>query len=269
MTDFDEFFRAATGVAPYAYQRAFATAPALPDLLEAPTGSGKTATAVLGWLWRRRHGSPQQRAEAGRRLVFCLPMRTLVEQTEHAAQKWRTRLGLSPGELGVHLLLGGAVDETWEEHPDRDAILIGTQDQLLSRALMRGYAMSRYRWPVHFALLHSDCTWVMDEVQLMGVGASTASQLQALRELLQVAGSARTVWMTATLAEGRLRTIDVRRPLTRQPFVGSEPALAARLHARKSLTRARSRIGKLEDGGRRGTWPLSPTRLPAPTSPGP
>ena len=35
-------------------------------------------------------------------------------------------------------------------------ILIGTQDMLLSRALMRGYGMSRYQWPVHFALLHND-----------------------------------------------------------------------------------------------------------------
>jgi len=242
--NFDEFFQTATGNAPYGYQRVFATAPVLPDLLEAPTGSGKTAAAVLGWLWRRLHGSPAQRGEAGRRLVFCLPMRTLVEQTERAVGLWRDKLGLAPHELGIHVLLGGAVDDAWEAHPDRDAILIGTQDQLLSRALMRGYAMSRYRWPVHFALLHNDCTWVMDEVQLMGVGASTAAQLQAFRERLQVAGSSRTVWMTATLAEGRLRTIDVRRELTRQPFVANEPALTKRLHANKALAKATAASGK-------------------------
>src|SRR5438034_985388 len=92
--EFQSLFQKATGVAPYAFQHAFATAPMLPDLLEAPTGSGKTATAVLGWLWRRRHGSPEQRAEAGRRLVFCLPMRTLVEQTERAVRDWREKLGL-------------------------------------------------------------------------------------------------------------------------------------------------------------------------------
>jgi CRISPR-associated endonuclease/helicase Cas3 len=160
---FDEFFLAATTVAPYAYQRAFAEAPTLPDLLEAPTGSGKTATAVIGWLWRRSHGTSEQRAEAGRRLIFCLPMRTLVEQTERSVRQWRDKLGLAPTELGVHALLGGAVDDEWEAYPDRNTILVGTQDQLLSRALMRGYAMSRYRWPVHFGLLHNDCTWVMDE----------------------------------------------------------------------------------------------------------
>src|SRR5262245_262574 len=123
---FDVFFQSAAGVPPYEYQRTFATSPALPDLLEAPTGAGKTAAAVLGWLWRRRHGSPAQRAEAGRRLVFCLPMRTLVEQTKGAIEKWRTNLGIPPDDLHVATLLGGAISQTWDEHPDADAILIGT-----------------------------------------------------------------------------------------------------------------------------------------------
>jgi len=241
---FDEFFRAGTGQLPYRFQREFALAPLLPDLLEAPTGSGKTATAVLGWLWRRLHGTPEQRAEAGHRLVFCLPMRTLVEQTERAVHSWRKRLQLSSDQLGIHLLLGGAVDDSWEEHPDRDSILIGTQDQLLSRALMRGYAMSRYRWPIHFALLHNDCTWIMDEVQLMGVGASTAAQLQAFRERMQVAGSAKTVWMTATLAADRLRTVDVHREYRQQPFIAAEAGLQKRLHARKTLTKTSATSGK-------------------------
>lgn len=241
---FEDFFRTATGSAPYAYQCAFAQSPTLPDLLEAPTGSGKTATAVLGWLWRRLHGDAAQRAEAGRRLVFCLPMRTLVEQTVRAARLWASRLHLGGSELGIHTLMGGAVDDEWEGHPGRDCVLIGTQDQLLSRALMRGYAMSRYAWPIHFALLNNDCTWILDEVQLMGVGASTAAQLQAFREQLTVAGSAKTVWMTATLAEGRLRTVDVRRPLVRLPFQGDEAPLKKRLHASKRLSKAASVGGK-------------------------
>ncbi len=241
---FEDFFRAATGTEPYAYQRAFASAAILPDLLEAPTGSGKTATAILGWLWRRLHGSPAQRTEAGSRLVFCLPMRTLVEQTERAVTRWLQQLNISGEKLGVHVLMGGAVDQAWEAHPDRDTILLGTQDQLLSRALMRGYAMSRYLWPVQFALLHNDCTWVIDEVQLMGVGASTVAQLQAFREKFRVAGSAKTVWMTATLSEGQLQTVDARRPRIRQPFQADEAPLQRRLHARKVLTKASATSGK-------------------------
>jgi CRISPR-associated endonuclease/helicase Cas3 len=114
---FDEFFHRATGRPPYTYQRTFAVAPRLPDLLEAPTGSGKTATAALGWLWRRRHGSADQRQEAGARLVFCLPMRTLVDQTATIVRSWRDQLGLSDTELGVHVLMGGAIDDTWTRTP--------------------------------------------------------------------------------------------------------------------------------------------------------
>ena len=50
---FQEFFRIATGGRdPYPYQERFAAADELPMLLNAPTGAGKTATAILGWLWR-------------------------------------------------------------------------------------------------------------------------------------------------------------------------------------------------------------------------
>ncbi|HYC54036.1 MAG TPA: CRISPR-associated endonuclease Cas3'' [Candidatus Binatia bacterium] len=235
---FKDFFFRATGHAPYAYQTSFAQADEFPDLLEAPTGAGKTATAVLGWLWKRRHGTAIQRAAAGRRLVFCLPMRTLVEQSLGSVLRWRANLQLSDDDVGVHAIMGGAIDDAWEGFPDRDAVIIGTQDQLLSRALMRGYAMSRFLWPIHFALLNSDCTWVMDEVQLMSVGASTGAQLQAFRERLSVAGRARTVWMTATLDETLLKTVDVTRAYSKCIVDGDEPALVRRATAAKKLSRA-------------------------------
>ena len=51
--------------------------------------------------------------------------------------------------------------------PEDSAVIIGTQDMLISRALMRGYGSSRFHWPIDFALLHWDAQWVFDEVQLM------------------------------------------------------------------------------------------------------
>lgn len=238
---FDEFFRHATGDVPFPYQVRLAVDPELPDLLCVPTGAGKTAAAVLGWLWRRRFATNAVRRATPRRLVFCLPMRTLVDQTAASANRWIKRLGLTD-EIRVHRLLGGAVDESWESDPERDAILVGTQDQLLSRALNRGYAMSRYRWPIHFALLNNDCLWVMDEVQLMGVGLSTSTQLQAFRDSFGTAAGAQSVWMSATLDRARLDTVDFRgrtlRCLELDEADRDSPGLAARLVAKKPLSRA-------------------------------
>ncbi len=39
--------------------------------------------------------------------------------------------------------------------------------------------MSRYKWPMHFALLNSDCLWVFDETQLIGVGVETGRSFRA------------------------------------------------------------------------------------------
>ncbi len=245
--NFQSWFADIAGYAPYPYQAALATGSVLPDLLSVPTGAGKTAAAVLGWLWRRRFGPPELRATTPRRLVFCLPMRTLVEQTRECAHRWFVRAGLDPA-IHLHQLMGGAVARDWDLAPTQDLLLVGTQDLLLSRALGRGYAMSRFRWPWHFALLNSDCLWVMDEVQLMGVGLTTSAQLQGLRERLGTAGPAHTLWMSATLAEGKLASVDLRqRPLTRQglaPADSNNPALARRLHAHKPIALATARITK-------------------------
>ncbi|WP_373649405.1 CRISPR-associated endonuclease Cas3'' [Schlesneria sp. DSM 10557] len=207
--NFSDFFQQANnGRKPYPYQLQFAEALSLPQLLNVPTGVGKTATAVLGWLYRRRY-HPQEdiRHQTPRRLVYCLPMRTLVEQTRDAAKSWLDALHLSP-EVGVHVLMGGAELSDWDEYPERDTILIGTQDMLLSRALNRGYGMSRYRWPMHFGLLNNDCLWVMDETQLMGVGLTTTAQLQGLRTKLGTYGVSQSLWMSATLDASPIRTVD-------------------------------------------------------------
>jgi CRISPR-associated endonuclease/helicase Cas3 len=56
-----QFFRAATGHDPYPYQRRLAEGDPLPQLPNIPTGCGKTAALVLGWLWRKRFARPQIR----------------------------------------------------------------------------------------------------------------------------------------------------------------------------------------------------------------
>ena len=253
-----EFFKRATrteeqpdGLKPFPYQRRLAEEP-WPELLDVPTGMGKTAAVVLAWLWKRgwREGGRKAGPDAGtpRRLVYCLPMRVLVEQTERNACQWLENLAVAgmPGEdkVSVHLLMGGSEDAkkaNWADYPEDDAILIGTQDMLLSRALMRGYGMSRYQWPVHFAWLHNDALWVFDEVQLMGPGLKTSAQLEAFRQKGGSSSRSRSLWVSATLKRDWLTTVDFD-PASTIPLELSEeekkaPAVRERCEGVKVLTR--------------------------------
>jgi len=56
------WFRQATGYEPYPFQIHFACEPTLPELVDVPTGMGKTAMAVLGSLgrWGNNHVWAQQ-----------------------------------------------------------------------------------------------------------------------------------------------------------------------------------------------------------------
>ena len=174
-------------------------------LIDVPTGFGKTGAVVLAWLWNRvlRH-----RDDWPRRLVYCLPMRTLVEQTLQNARQWLRRLGLSD-EVGLHVLMGGEDTGEWDIQVERNAVLVGTQDMFLSRALNRGYGMSRYRWPMHFGLLNNDCLWIMDEVQLMGPGLWTSAQLDWMRnDRFKSLKPCSTWWMSATIRPKFLETLD-------------------------------------------------------------
>ena len=195
---------------PDTWQAALAT-DTWPRVLIAPTGSGKTSAVTLGWAARRLH-SPDATL---RRLVWCLPMRALAEQTARAVEEWFRKLatdevngeGRLPRPEDVHVLMGGVDADGWLERPARPAVLVGTQDMLLSRALMRGYASSRALWPMEFALLHEDAQWVFDEVQLMGAGRATSAQLDAFRQSEaerarrdgRAAGArSRSLWISAT-----------------------------------------------------------------------
>lgn len=256
---FEELFTKAAGVAPYPYQIRVATGQSLPDALIAPTGAGKTAAVVLGWLYRRRFADESVRYETPRRLVLCFPMRTLVTQACGAIEGWLKRLGValpldappSRGGVGLHMLMGGAEADEWHLYPERDAILVGTQDMLLSRALNRGYGMSRFLWPWHFALLNSDSLWVFDEVQLMGVGLATGLQLGAFRQPPEARGFAtygpsHSLFMSATLTPEWLRTVDCPQPAEVEELRDNDLA-NAELHRRrtaaKRISKARSRIG--------------------------
>lgn len=246
---FAQLWASATGSAgqePFPYQERLATEP-WPDLLKVPTGLGKTAGVVLAWLYKRLKADP----ETPRRLVYCLPMRTLVEQTAANTRTWLENAQAAAsvdGEAALpgvpHVLMGGEANDDWLRYPERPAILIGTQDMLLSRALMRGYGVSRARWPLDFALLHNDAMWVFDEVQLMAAGLPTSAQLEAFRrhEEIGTMVGCRSLWMSATLERSWLATVDLAADgLAQHELRDDDRAhtiVARRLNAPKALAKA-------------------------------
>ena len=236
--DFKNFFEKATGFEPYPYQQTIAKMDDFPYLIDVPTGLGKTAGIVIGWLWRRHNDSQSIREKTPMRLIYCLPMRVLVEQIRDYIIMWLDNLNLlggtvnfedvkgikkvtaynpswdDPEKIAVTILMGGESKDLWDIYPERDAIIIGTQDMLISRALNRGYGMSRYRWPIHFGLLNNDSLWIMDEVQLMGNGLSTSVQMEAFRNDFKTIKKTQTIWMSATINSEYLRTVDFDRKFT-------------------------------------------------------
>lgn len=240
MMEFEKFFNNLTSYsAPHGWQRELASQQTCTNrLVRIPTGFGKTLGVLAVWLWRRVVCRDESWP---RRLVWCLPMRVLVEQTEQEVRKTLSSLGMlwdggdHTDKVGVHLLMGGTEPGEWHLYPEHCGVLIGTQDMLLSRALNRGYAAPRARWPMEFGLLNQDCLWIMDEVQLMDVGLATSAQLQAFRSEDTEKGRTKrpcsTWWMSATLQEAWLAK--------------SPDTLSMRINLTKTEIPAAQRVGYL------------------------
>jgi CRISPR-associated endonuclease/helicase Cas3 len=204
--DYPEFFAVATPHRPFRFQERFHSEPGRRIILKAPTGLGKTDTVLVAWLHRRA----MEPESTPRRLLWCLPGRALTEQVARSAEECVERL-VSAGliaRMPVYRLLGGSEDNNVTVRPDEAAIMVGTQDILLSRALNRGYARKPFRWPIDFALLNNDCLWVLDEVQLLGDGLATSTQLAAFRQGFGGFGPAESCWISATFDPAWLTTVD-------------------------------------------------------------
>lgn len=233
---YPEFFLTATGFDPFGFQRRYAGLTEPPTMVEVPTGLGKTEMAVLPFVFDVVRG-----VNRSRRLVYVLPMRSLVEQSAARVRGWLTRLSEAgfAGLPEVAVLLGGDVDDRWMGEPEKPFVLIGTQDMILSRALNRGYAISPFRWPMAFALLNNDAHWVIDEVQLQGVGTRTAAQLQGLRQKLGAFGGVSATFLSATIDRAWIDTadhpVDATAAFGLEPEDLAEPTIAQRVNATKRV----------------------------------
>ena len=205
MQEFDVFFRMASGHTPHGYQARIAR-DGLPPVVQAPTGTGKTGV-ILAWLWRRLYGP--ERNSTPRRLVYALPQRSLVEQVAGEAERWLANLGLVD-QVALHVVMGGAgeTQPEWRLNMHRPAIVVGTVDSLVSKALNRGYGIARATYPIDFALVTNGAHWVIDEIQLCPESTTTLRQLAAFARKFRTAEPFGLTCMSATVPEGLLGTVD-------------------------------------------------------------
>jgi CRISPR-associated endonuclease/helicase Cas3 len=225
--DFGAFFRQATGHEPYGFQARIAR-DGLPSLVRAPTGTGKTGI-VLAWLWRRLHGPDPGRTP--RRLVYALPQRSPLEQVAGEVRKWLLNLGLTE-QVALHVPMGGAGESrgNWREGMHRIAIVVGTVDSLVSKALNRGYGVGRVTYPIDFALVTNGAHWIIDEVGLCPESTATMRRIAGFASAL---GTAEPFGLTHMTAAGQEAPGDA---------VGILPAertgkLAVRLRAERTIRR--------------------------------
>ena len=196
---FDEFFRDLHGYAPFPWQSRLASAVVAdgrwPDVLDLPTGSGKTSVidVALYALAQRPEVFP-------RRIVFVVDRRVVVDQAADHARQVRERMKVSTGAaaevatllrrvfagmagadpFSVAVLRGGMPrDESWAKYPDRPVVALSTVDQVGSRLLFRGYGVSRRMAPIHAGLLGNDTLLLLDEVQLSTAFAETLRAIGA------------------------------------------------------------------------------------------
>jgi CRISPR-associated endonuclease/helicase Cas3 len=205
MQDFESFFRVATEHSPHGYQARIAR-DGLPNVVKAPTGTGKTGV-ILAWLWRRLYGLDP--GGTPRRLVYALPQRSLVDQVSGEARKWLANLGLT-GDVALHVVMGGRGETQgdWREDMHQPAIVVGTVDSLVSKSLNRGYGIGRSIFPIDFALVTNGTHWIIDEIQLCPESTTTLRQLAGFAARFGTAEPFGLTCMSATVPDDLLETVD-------------------------------------------------------------
>jgi CRISPR-associated endonuclease/helicase Cas3 len=205
MQDFESFFRAATEHSPHGYQARIAR-DGLPNVVKAPTGTGKTGV-ILAWLWRRLYGPDP--SGTPRRLVYALPQRSLVDQIAGETRKWLANLGLTD-DVALHVVMGGRGETQgdWRENMHQPAIVVGTVDSLVSKSLNRAYGAGRAIFPIDFALVTNGTHWLIDEIQLCPESTTTLRRLASFAARFGTAEPFGLTCMSAAVPDGLLETVD-------------------------------------------------------------
>lgn len=243
--DFGAYFRAVHGHEPFPWQTALverlAGGQGWPDILDIPTGAGKTAALDAAVFHLALDpGAPLRTALVvdrrlivddafahAKRIALALEARTDAHPVLGAvAERLRARAGPDAPPLVAAWLRGGApLEPDWTPTPTQPTILCATVDQVGSRILFRGYGVSDRMLPVHAGLLGTGTLFLLDEAHLAEPFRQT---LEAVRTL----GRARTECALLSATPGAASE----NRLTLSGRDRAHPVLGPRLRAAKPAT---------------------------------
>ena len=254
VADFGAFFRAIHGSDPFPWQMRLmkdVAADGWPDVLDIPTGCGKTAAldVALFHLALEAGKRPGER-RAPRRIFFVVDRRVVVDQTYARAERIaeavmgakagvlsvvRERLSaLSDGsdQLVVAALRGGKRrDASWALDPTVPVLAVSTVDQVGSRLLFRGYGVSEGMRPIHAALVGEDALFILDEVHLARPFEETLTAVHERRDRCERAPL--TPWKLVRMSA----TVDAKGCGTRFALDAGDRSSAGPLHGRLSASK--------------------------------
>lgn len=203
--DFDAFFEAVHGYPPFPWQRrllrSVVESGRWPELLDLPTGSGKTAALDIALFHLALEIARGGVRRAPVRIAFVVDRRLVVDDAFRRATTLANALR-APGHRSVELVaaelaklagpgappliarrLRGGIprEDDWARTPAQPTILCSTVDQVGSRLLFRGYGISDSMKPIHAGLLGADCLILLDEAHLAEPFRQTLSWIDTYR----------------------------------------------------------------------------------------
>ncbi len=251
--DFGTFFKAVHSCPPFPWQQhlvdRLAENDEWPDVLDLPTGTGKTAAmdAAVFHL-ALRSDAP---ARAALRIAFVVDRRLVVDDAFERGNKIASTLCCAFGDdsgaidvvmevarrlrrlagdgappLVARRLRGGApLEHDWVRTPTQPTILCSTVDQIGSRLLFRGYGVSDRMKPVHAGLLGVDSLILLDEAHLSRPFEQTLGAMQRIGK-----AGVRMAILSATPGAKAKRRLEL------SPADRSDRVLKKRLEACKPVT---------------------------------
>ena len=250
--DFGAFFKAVHGCSPFPWQQRLVNRLAendeWPDVLDLPTGTGKTAAMDAAVFHLALCADAP--GKAALRIAFVVDRRLVVDDAFERANKIADTLCCALGDdagaidvvkevarrlrrlagdgappLVARRLRGGApLEHDWAYTPTQPTILCSTVDQIGSRLLFRGYGVSDRMKPVHAGLLGVDSLILLDEAHLSRPFRQTLCAVQRIGK-----ASVQMAILSATPGARAKRRLEL------SSADRSDPVLKERLKAQKRV----------------------------------